>query len=212
MADKQPKKTLLQRYEEEAIKNNLPLLSRESIDWFLKKGQNMKKGTAEGIRSNLLGGDALGQMPKRYPGHMFLYHYDAKWDEELPYWDEFPLIIHLGPWADKAGHTKGWAGINLHYLPPVMRAKLFDALVAVFADKALTDDTKFKLSYNILRKAAKYRYFKPCYKHYLFTQLRSKMIFIPSYEWEKVVFLPLQRFKKADTTTVWADSKRIIGK
>lgn len=204
------KETLLQKYERELINKRLPLLSQEARQWLMKKGANMKQSTAEGIRNNLLNGDPLGKAPRRFPGHVFLYQYDAKHADTLPYWDKYPLIIHMGPWVDSSGFAKGWAGLNLHYLPPSLRAKLFDALLTLISDKTMTDDTKFKLSWRILKNSTKYELFKPCYKHYLWNHRKSPMVHIPAYEWEKILFLPLASWQNSSSTQVWADSKRII--
>ena len=58
----------------------------------------------------------------------------------------------------------GFRGINLHYLPPILRAKFLDALLDVTNNKKYDDTTKFRLTYDILNGARKMRYFKPCFK------------------------------------------------
>ena len=45
-------------------------------------------------------------------GGMFLFFYNPKLKDKLPYYDRFPLVIPLERYAD------GFLGINLHYLPP----------------------------------------------------------------------------------------------
>ena len=54
----------------------------------------------------------------------FGHYYDAKHKATLPYYDGFPLILMLGP------AKGGFMGLNLHYLPPVVRARLLDAVLA----------------------------------------------------------------------------------
>ena len=46
-----------------------------------------------------------------------------KHKETLPFYDSFPLVIIIG----KA--KGGFLGMNLHYLPPTLRAKFLDALM-----------------------------------------------------------------------------------
>jgi hypothetical protein len=58
-------------------------------------------------------------------GKMYTFFYDPKHKETLPYYDLFPLIFVVGPAAG------GFLGINLHYLPPVLRAKLMDSLYQI---------------------------------------------------------------------------------
>ena len=49
---------------------------------------------------------------------MYLFQYDAKWKEKLPYWDMFPLIL---PFDLAKG---GFFGVYLDYLPTNDRADL----------------------------------------------------------------------------------------
>jgi hypothetical protein len=50
----------------------------------------------------------------------------------------------------------------------------------------------------------------PCFKHYLSEHVRSKMIEVPASEWETVLFLPTENFKKKSLSTVWSDSRKMI--
>ena len=53
-------------------------------------------------------------------GRMYHFFYDPKHKKTLPYYDRFPLIF---PFKSVRG---GFLGINLHYLPLRLRAKLMD--------------------------------------------------------------------------------------
>jgi hypothetical protein len=139
---------------------------------------------------------------------MFMFFYDPKHKETLPYYDSFPLVIVLKP------AEGGFLGLNLHYLPPVLRAKFLDALLEVTNNNRYDDTTKFKLTYNALQRAAKMKYFKPCIKHYLTDQVRSRFAMVPAPEWEIAVFLPTADFnsqgKKYSINKVYADSSNMI--
>ena len=54
-------------------------------------------------------------------GYMYAFKYDPKTKNDLPYYDTFPLIFPVRMDSD------GFLGINFHYLPPVLRAKLMNA-------------------------------------------------------------------------------------
>ena len=69
----------------------------------------------------------------------------------------------------------GFYGLNLHYLPPVLRAKMLDALMNITTNNKYDDSTRFELSYKVLTATAKLRFFKPCYKHYLFAHVKSRL-------------------------------------
>lgn len=137
-------------------------------------------------------------------GHMYLFMYDPKMKEELPYYDRFPLIF---PFRRVKG---GFYGINMHYLPHMLRAKLMDALYALANNQNYDDSTKLRLSYQIFHKATKFRYFEPCVKHYLNSHVRTRFLWVPADQWETALFLPLERFVGATKQQVWRDSRRMI--
>jgi len=136
-------------------------------------------------------------------GRMFFYGYNPKTKDTLPYYDILPLIIMV------KGLDDGWHGLNLHYLPPKQREILIYRLMEVMSDTKLDNYTRLKINYNLLSNVAKYRYFKPCFKRYLKTHVRSSVRPIPFRHWPKAILLPVAKFKKASITTVWADSLKI---
>ena len=136
------------------------------------------------------------------PGSMYMYMYDPKYKDELPFYDTFPLVL---PFRVTKDHIYA---LNLHYLPLPLRAKLFDALYDLTNNKKFDHTTKLKISYQILNKASKFKLFKPCVKCYLKSHIQSKFLYIEPEFFDICLFLPLERFKKASKTQVWADSKR----
>ena len=102
----------------------------------------------------------------------------------------------------------GFYGINMHYLPHVLRARLMDALYSLSRDKRYDEKTRLKLSYSILNGAAKYKAFKPTFKRYLTNHVRSRFIEITSSEWDIALMMPLQKFAKASASEVWRDSRK----
>jgi hypothetical protein len=137
-------------------------------------------------------------------GNMYMFNYDPKHKATLPYYDRFPLIFPI----NRA--KGGFMGINMHYLPPVLRAKLMDALYETSNNKYYDETTKLKLSYQTLAGATKFKEFKPCIKHYLTGQLRSRLIYISPTEWDVALFLPTARFVGATQAQVFKDSRKII--
>ena len=176
-------------------------LTKKSLSWFQMKVKQATKGDKVSIKSVLSRKELM--VAKLLLGRMYHFRYDPKWKEKLPYWDTFPLVIPISSYSD------GFDGLNLHYLPPRLRAKLFDALTAVLTDKGLNEKARFKLTYNLLNGVKKYRLFKPTYKKYLYSKVKSRFLLIPPEEWQVALFLPTQKFIKAKVTQVWKDSKRI---
>ena len=139
-------------------------------------------------------------------GYLYFFMYDAKWKNtpQLPYYDYFPCTIPIEQYND------GFLGLNLHYLPPVLRAQLFDNLLTLkrkTIDRGRPDQY-LKISYQIVKGMS--QLYKPCVKRYLNTQFRSKFAKVPFDEWENAVFLPVQDFRGATAKKVWADSRKKI--
>lgn len=173
--------------------------SKASIEWFREKASN-RRLTA----NTLLTGPEYQNNKNKMPiiGSMFLFQYDAKTKEDLPYWDMFPLVFPIQM------DSKGFIGINLHYLPPTLRASLFDGLMR-FKTKRKGRD--LAINYQILTKYSSLSYFRPCVKRYLYSHVKSKFMYIEPDEWPIAIFLPLQKFQKASAGKVYADSRKNLG-
>lgn len=189
--------SLFDKLEAEAYRRNLPKRSKEAQDWFRKQLKGMQKINMH----TMLKDDRLIQ--KRVPrtGDMFMYIYDPKHRKALPYYDRFPLTIMV----EKA--PGGFYGLNLHYLPLKQRAILLDRLSKIANNKKFDETTRLRLSYNLLKGAAKYKYFRPCFKHYLTSQIDSKIMKVNASEWDIAIFLPTENFAKAKKQQVWKDSR-----
>lgn len=138
------------------------------------------------------------------PGFMYLFNYDPKMKDELPYYDRFPLVFPFEADGD------GFLGMNLHYIPPLYRARLMDNLYDLTNNSKFDETTKLRASYSMLKSAARYKYFRPCIKRYLNSHVRSKFLLIPSNEWDLALFLPLERFAKSTKNNVYKESRKVI--
>lgn len=137
-------------------------------------------------------------------GHMYMFLYDPKHKETLPYYDRFPLIFPI----NRA--KGGFLGINMHYLPLQLRAKLMDALYENVTNDRFDETTRLRASYNTLNAATKFKEFRPTVKHYLNNHIRSRLVYINPSEWDVALFLPTARFVGATQNQVWQDSRKII--
>ena len=123
------------------------------------------------------------------PGFLYLFSYEAQ-TKNLPYHDKYPLVF---PFRRVKG---GFYGINMHYLPLEYRALLMDRLYDLTVDDDYDVDTKLRITYRILEGSQRFRFFKPCIRHYLNNNVRSRFALIPSNQWDIALFLPLERFVK----------------
>lgn len=165
--------------------------SKESLGWLYS--------LAPKLTSAQVPPEAFNPKSNKQPfiGGMFLYHYDPKHKETLPWYDSLPLIIPLEIYSD------GWLGLNLHYLPPKGRQMLMGKLLE-YKKRSNTPKAYMQLSYSMLSSVAKTSLFGPCVHRYLGSHLKSRILRIDDQYWEKVVMLPIQKFQKASAQTVWS--------
>lgn len=171
----------------------------DSRDWFREKAQAVRNVNP----NKIIQANPEQQRGAILPGFMYLFAYDAKHKETLPYYDRFPLIF---PFSMQADHIMG---INMHYLPLMYRARLMDALYSVTTNQKFNDKTRLRISYDLLNSASKYKYFEPCVKMYLKSHVKSRFLMVPSNEWDIALFLPLERFT-TNKNRVYQDSMNII--
>jgi hypothetical protein len=136
-------------------------------------------------------------------GKMYMFFYDPKLKATLPYYDTFPLVFPID------FKENGFLGINLHYLPPYLRAKLMDNLYKTANNTKYDNSTKLKISYQTLNSSSQLSYFKPCLKMYLWDHVvGSNYLNVETKNWDAALMLPTERFKKASKETVFKDSVR----
>ena len=188
---------LFQKLEFEAFRKGITPRSKESRAWFMNKAKNLNVS-----RSKLMKEDPIELRSRPAVGRMYMYFYDPKTKDTLPYYDRFPLIIMVGP------APRGFMGLNLHYLPLDVRAKFLDALLGTINNERYDESTRFRLSYDMLKRASRLKAFRPCLKRYLSSHVRSRLALVPAPEWEIATFLPTADFEKANSSEVYKDSRR----
>jgi len=180
--------SLFRDLEIEAFRAGITPRTKESIRWFKDKARQMFRGRFTMNRDKLLRDDALELKSRPVTrtgpqGNMYMFFYDPKYKETLPYYDGFPLIIMLGP------AKGGFMGLNLHYLPPAVRARLLDVIIGN-------------------NRAIPKKFVEPAMKHYLFKHVRSRFALVEKPEWEVATFLPSANWNKASANTVYKDTRK----
>lgn len=90
------------------------------------------------IRSKLAYADILKLLKptKKYllPGQVVIFGYsEPKYKEELEYYDRTPMTLFIGITRTKDGNIRE-IGLNLHYYPPRVRARILNTTYEVFKD------------------------------------------------------------------------------
>ena len=176
---------------------------RQSQSWFEQEARLIKsQGRVQAYY--LMRTGASQNRPVVTPGEMYMFYYDAKHKDTLPYWDRFPLVFPFSKVKD------GFLGLNLHYLPYHLRAKLLDALMDFRSDKRLDEKSKLEFSWKTIGAAAKYSPAKACVKHYLDAHVKSQFKKVDGDNWATAILLPVSQFQGAREQQVWQDSMNKI--
>jgi hypothetical protein len=191
--------SLFQSVLDKASANDLQTGTKEAIDWFRKQALSVKKVDKQQILGANMPFKRMQMLNEKSIGKMYMFVYDAK-TKNLPYFDAFPLIFPIEFYGDS------FLGINLHYLPPKTRALLMDALYSTINNEKYDSTTILKISYQILNRAGRFKWFKPCVKKYLFSQVGSPFIYISPDEWDFALMLPTENFQGAGKQKVFKDS------
>lgn len=179
----------------------IPARTQDARDWFRETAKKISRLNER----ELMRGDTSRLTNKTIIGSMYMYYYDPKYKEELEYYDRFPLVF---PFRRVPG---GFYGLNLHYLPLPLRARLMDGLYDYANNSRYDESTKIKMNFSLLQSVSKLKFFAPCVKHYLDEHVRSRFMYVYPSEWDVALFLPTERFAKKSKTQVWSESKKMLG-
>lgn len=158
--------------------------SKSAVDWFKDKVGDIAKKIKR-TSNQIFSKDSTPTI-----GHMYMFVYDPKYKNVLPFYDMYPLVFPI------EFNNNGFLGINLHYLPPLARANLLSSLKKLSNNNKYDDTTRLVISYEILRAhAIQFKGFENCVKRYLFSHVRSSFHQVSASDWDKAVLLPLQRWQ-----------------
>ena len=135
-----------------AFRAGVQARTKKSSQWFERKVKELGDVSPRTVLKD----KALDPTTKPQIGDMMMYFYDPKTKATLPYYDRFPLVF---PFKKVKG---GFYGLNMHYLPLPLRAKLMDALYDTASNTRFDESTRLKMSYKMLESAAKFKEFQPC--------------------------------------------------
>lgn len=132
-------------------------------------------------------------------GEMYMFLYDPKMKEQLPYYDMAPLVIMHKKTPD------GFYGMNMHYISPMNRYYLLGRLEKFLTDDTYSETTRFRMSWGLLSQIP---FTDVCMKKYLYSQVRSRLMRIDPIHWKKSIMLPVDKFINVSKQKLYADSRR----
>lgn len=174
---------------------------QRSQRWYREQVKNLVN--AHGRMSRVLKNDAYNLDTTITPGQLYLFHYDPKHKDTLPYYDTMPLVFPFAKTPD------GFLALNLHYLPHAMRFKLMGALLEL--NMSMTSKQRAaQLSWGLLNQASKYPGVQACVKRYLSSHVKTRFMRIHQDQWLAASMMPLEKFVGASSNQVYNDSRRKI--
>ena len=195
--------TYLDKLKDAIRTNQVAAKARAAGDWF-RSIVNRTRGAFSGETPQKILSRQESTVTNALLGKMYFYSYNPKWKDKLPYYDTFPLVFPIEKYGD------GFLGLNFHYLPPKHRAILMDQLKAFANNNKYDETTRLQLTYNMLKGFTKIKRARPTVHRYLSSKFNSKFVLVNADELEVALFLPVERFKKANKKKVWADSKEMF--
>lgn len=177
---------------------------KRSSSWFNKQVSLLAQQNI--TPKQVISGNPSQNTTSIQPGNLYMYAYDPKTKEDLPYYDRFPLVFPFRKTAD------GFYGLNMHYLPYDLRIYLLDALLTFKTNNRWDDTTKIKYSWALIDGVSRYKAAHPCVKQYLTGHVKSQFRKVSSEDWATAMLLPVERFVGASKQQVWADSRKKIRK
>lgn len=172
--------------------------NQQAINWYKSQVSKVQVG-----RMQLLGDNQIYQHSRPGPGHFCFFFYSAKGYKEgtLPYYDTSPMSLILDY---KDGLL---SGLNFHYLPLNLRVQLFQTILTIEGGN-FSEKRKLSATYEAVK--AMTNLYKPCYKNYLPSHIKSQAVWVPMDSALISIFLPVAGWKGASQTKVYTDSRKKI--
>ena len=168
--------------------------AERSANWYMKTVRNVASGMNQ--PDEVFGSD-LGEYAQQLEiGQMYAFKYDPKHKETLPYYDTFPLVIISDPLPT------GFSGINLHYIAPLVRARLLGKLMDT-SDLEIDVKSKLNAQWGFIRNFSRYPEVRGSIKKYLTNQISGRMYKVNPVHWKSAIFLDTQQFVGARAGEVY---------
>ena len=118
------------------------------------------------------------------------------------YYDLYPMVLICDVTKE------GFEGINLHYLHPQYRMFLFQQIMKRLPVLKAGEEWRNRLSvdYDKLNSHRSMKFFRACYRRYLWKGMKRRPTILPYEMWEQLVEAETSRFVGARPVTVYRDS------
>lgn len=147
-------------------------------------------------------------VPSRiFDGQMLFFKYKPISESFISrdtYYDMYPMVLVCGVTKE------GFEGVNLHYLHPQYRIFLFEQIMKRIP--VLRSGTEWRnrlnIDYDKLNAHRSMKFFKVCYRKYLWKGMKRRPAILPYEMWEQLMAAETSRFVGAKPVTVYRESYR----
>ena len=153
--------------------------------------------------------DQLSIPSRLLPGCLVFFKYkpiSESFISRNTYYDSFPLVLITDVYRG------GFEGVNLHFIAPQYRKALFDAVMRGLPTVKANDEwrTRLRVDYDRLEARRIFKYYKPCYRRYLWKGMKRRPVLVPFGLWEDMVNGNSYKFVGAKPVTVYRDSRNAV--
>lgn len=122
--------------------------------------------------------------------------------EKNTYYDKYPLVLITDT------RKGGFSGVNVHYIDPVHRQFLFDVIMRGLPAIRASQEwrTRLRVDYDRLKARRQFKFFRPCYRAYVWKGMQRRPVVVPFEIWEEMVASNTMRIEKARPITVFRNS------
>lgn len=175
---------------------------QRSYAWYQKQVQRLRdRGSLRA--SGIMQTSQDNWVTRVMPGEMYLFYYDPKHADTLPYYDRLPLCLPYARTPD------GFMGLNLHYLPYVMRFRMLGQLARFATDSNMNERTRLRLSWRLLQSSAQLAPVRACVRRYLSSQVQSRFLRINISDWTTASQLPIEQFVGGSRQNIWRQTQKL---
>lgn len=187
------------------VRNDPQFTQARSLDWFKRKINDLG-GNSPAAKTELLKQTKEKQATRFLIGSLYIFKYDPKHKDTLPFYDTWPcsLIFSLEDTLVR--------GINFHYLPYVIRGRLFDKLWQIAMVYRNNQQQCKRVTWRLLGNVAKFPEVRPAVKSYLYSHIQSRLIKVDIDDWKTAILLPVESFAKKSLAYVTRNSAQQIRK
>tara|TARA_R100001594_G_C4051753_1_gene265154 strand:- start:830 stop:1429 length:600 start_codon:yes stop_codon:yes gene_type:complete len=170
---------------------------KDNFRWFADTINRNVKGVDRNQIRDQIASDPVRGRSRLFLGQMYMFFYNQpEYQTTLPYYDTFPLVLMLGR------AKTNFFGINFHYIPPKRRLQMFLLL------QQYRQGNRILLPYGTMKRVAKWKIFKSCFRRYKTSLISGNLINIPADDWPIAITLPVERFKKSSKAAIWDNTLR----